>query len=206
MQNVNRLQTTGFLTRKQAATARDIFQGKLRVDLPAPMMEILQALVCNDRPLQEFEQDLGWASRSAKVVLAVILDACASAPNVSRLRLVDCADIEVKRYIDDQIGAELAKICEVYRVSLLQAKLLAMLNRRAGRAVTYDALIRAAWADGNEPQDASNTLRVHIRKVRQRLKGRGVEIMTIWGAGYKLMGPLALATEGKAAMGVQLCR
>ena len=68
-------------------------------------------------------------------------------------------------------------------VELTRAELaiLAMLARRAGRAVTRADLADEALDGGGE-----RTLDVHVSRLRKKLGDEGERIKTVWGIGYRL--------------------
>jgi len=81
-------------------------------------------------------------------------------------------DLEGPRVI---VGAE--------EIELTRAELaiLAMLARRAGRAVTRADLAEEALDGGGE-----RTLDVHVSRLRKKLGDEGERIKTVWGIGYRL--------------------
>ena len=65
----------------------------------------------------------------------------------------------------------------------LQARLLEPLIERFGAVVSRDVMMRSGWP-GESP--ASNTLDVHLVRLRRRLAPHGLEIRTVRSRGYLL--------------------
>lgn len=66
---------------------------------------------------------------------------------------------------------------------------LALLARHAGRVVTHDRIIAAAWGDDEDPR--VEYLRILIRNLRQKLEAPGPVgslIANELGVGYRLRG------------------
>jgi DNA-binding response OmpR family regulator len=67
----------------------------------------------------------------------------------------------------------------------IEFRILAALMRNRGQLVTYEQLAEAVWAVTTGPE--SNSLEVHISRIRQKLEagGRSRLILTVRGLGYK---------------------
>lgn len=71
-----------------------------------------------------------------------------------------------------------------------EASILQHLMRNAGQVVTYSSLAEAVW--GEDYPDATESLRVYIRRLREKLEtepGRPQIILTKTGVGYSLVKP-----------------
>jgi len=79
------------------------------------------------------------------------------------------------------------------RVTRREHDLLTQLALRRGRLVTLDALISAVWSPPeDEPERPINAMRVHLHRLRAKLKAVGASadlIQNIWGVGC-LLAPL----------------
>jgi DNA-binding response OmpR family regulator len=76
------------------------------------------------------------------------------------------------------------------RIIDLRAKefdLLLALVEHDGIALSREKLLDIAW--GFDFYGETRTVDVHIAHLRNKLKGSTVEIETVWGVGYKLVGP-----------------
>jgi two-component system alkaline phosphatase synthesis response regulator PhoP/two-component system response regulator ResD len=65
--------------------------------------------------------------------------------------------------------------------------LLAYLARHRGLVLSRDQLLNAVW--GYDFYGDTRTVDVHIAHLRDKLSGSDVTIETVWGIGYKLVGP-----------------
>jgi len=69
----------------------------------------------------------------------------------------------------------------------IEFRILAALMRSPGQLVTYAQLAEAVWAITTGPE--SNSLEVHISRIRQKLETGGEPrlIQTVRGIGYRFM-------------------
>jgi DNA-binding response OmpR family regulator len=102
-----------------------------------------------------------------------------------RPRGVDAPVLRVGRLTLDPVahvvevgGRELALTSTEYRI-------LEVLMRRASAVVDRKAIAEHAWADETEPL-GSNAIDVQMSRLRGKLAGAGVRIVTVRGAGYRL--------------------
>lgn len=67
----------------------------------------------------------------------------------------------------------------------IEFRILAALMRSPGQLVTYEQLAEAVWAMANGPE--SNSLEVHVSRIRQKLEADGGSrlISTVRGIGYR---------------------
>ncbi|MDV2989964.1 MAG: response regulator transcription factor [Dehalogenimonas sp.] len=74
--------------------------------------------------------------------------------------------------------------CKSIRVTNTEGKMLYLLAQNRGKAVSHDAISLAIW--GETTPDAANSIRVHMRNLRQKLAqlDLGDLIATRSGAGY----------------------
>jgi len=83
------------------------------------------------------------------------------------------------------------------KLTLSQRNLLAVLVKKAGKVVTKEALMTLVYgAEDDAPQE--KILDVQICKIRPRLPA-GLEIETVWGEGYRLVGDVKLINAEQAA-------
>ncbi|GGO04355.1 winged helix-turn-helix domain-containing protein [Micromonospora parathelypteridis] len=66
----------------------------------------------------------------------------------------------------------------------MEYDLLLHLARHPHQALTRGQLLREVW--GCEPYHGARTVDVHVRRLRQKLAGRGPIITTVHGVGYRL--------------------
>jgi two-component system copper resistance phosphate regulon response regulator CusR len=66
--------------------------------------------------------------------------------------------------------------------------ILELLMRRAPSVVGRDTIASQAWDDETDPM-GSNTIEVHVARLRRKVAVSGVEIQAVRGIGYRLVGP-----------------
>ncbi len=69
----------------------------------------------------------------------------------------------------------------------IEFRILRLLMEKAGRVVTTKEIFEKVW--GEEYLDSNNTVMVHIRRIREKLKEKPRNpkfIKTVWGVGYKI--------------------
>ena len=71
----------------------------------------------------------------------------------------------------------------MFGLTAQQSVLLAALSHR--EMATHQSLCVAMSRAGQEPSDP-NLLKVQVHKLRKRLAAHGVEIVTVWGVGYRM--------------------
>ena len=82
------------------------------------------------------------------------------------------------------------------RLSLREYKLLRFLMTHAGRIVTRDQIFESVW--GGPASDASNTLTVHIGRLRSKIGDDQKHpriILTMRGVGYRFVPPATIAGD-----------
>lgn len=71
-----------------------------------------------------------------------------------------------------------------------QGKILRKLLKEGGKVVTYEAFLMDLYDRPDDEPDnyVGNTIKVHITRLRQKLKAAGVplEVLTWWGRGYSV--------------------
>jgi DNA-binding response OmpR family regulator len=66
-------------------------------------------------------------------------------------------------------------------------QLLEAFCRQPGIVLTRDKLLENVW--GFAYPGETRTVDVHVKQLRDKLAGATARIETIWGVGYKLVGP-----------------
>lgn len=74
-----------------------------------------------------------------------------------------------------------------------EKRMLALLIRRKGTALRPSELWRYAVTTDREPSNIGDTVKVHISRIRARIRAAGVPDMigTVWGVGYIAREPQA---------------
>lgn len=82
-------------------------------------------------------------------------------------------------------------ICRLYGEELdltpIEFGIISALCKNAGNVVTTQELFEAVW--GEKYLDSSNTVMVHIRRIREKMREKPRNpkfIKTVWGVGYKI--------------------
>ena len=73
------------------------------------------------------------------------------------------------------------------RLTHLEFEILYLLASHPGKVFSTDEIFEKVWKE--KSFDMSNTVMVHIRRLREKLEGRQRKaqiIMTVWGVGYKI--------------------
>jgi len=75
---------------------------------------------------------------------------------------------------------------EALKLTGTELAILELLVRRSPAVVDRGAIAHHAWEDDTAPL-GSNTIEVHVARLRAKLAGAGVAILTVRGAGYRLV-------------------
>jgi DNA-binding response OmpR family regulator len=113
-----------------------------------------------------------------------------SAPLADAAR--DDAVVEVGDLSIDPAGRTVEVGGRSVALSPKEFDLLLLLARNAGRVLSLDEMLREVW--GEEWVGETQTLYVHIRWLREKIEadpGRPTRLLTVRGAGYKLVRPEA---------------
>lgn len=88
---------------------------------------------------------------------------------------------------------ELVEDGKTVRVTKRELDLLSALAKSSGCA-PYDFLIAALWDIELEPEDAFNTMKVHVSKLRSKIRAGGMNplIVTVFGRGLRLTRPVLI--------------
>jgi DNA-binding response OmpR family regulator len=95
---------------------------------------------------------------------------------------IDVADVHV-----DPARREVRVAGRPVQLRGQEFELLLALARNEGRVMTREALLSRAW--GYDYLGESRTVDVHVAWLREKLKGAAVQIQSVRGVGYKLVGP-----------------
>jgi len=72
------------------------------------------------------------------------------------------------------------------RLSPQEMRFLMLLIRASPNVAHYDQIILAIYAGGEEPDGANYAIKLHIHRLRKKLKGMDIEIRNLRGEGYSL--------------------
>jgi len=100
----------------------------------------------------------------------------------------------------DRLSAQISLLCRGYmepsgaeilpgvKLTPNERNLFALLYARLGRAVSRGALLDAAsYHHGWDREPQPKVVDVYICHLREKLKGYGLRIETVWGQGYKMV-------------------
>jgi DNA-binding response OmpR family regulator len=100
----------------------------------------------------------------------------------------------------DLLGREVAIAGKPVQLRAKEFELLTTLMQNQGIAMPRERLLTLVW--GEDFFGDGRTLDVHIAWLRDKISASTAKIVTVWGFGYKLVGPdaqvAATATTGKA--------
>jgi two-component system copper resistance phosphate regulon response regulator CusR len=102
-----------------------------------------------------------------------------------RPRGVDGATIERGRLVLDPTRREVSLADRVLHLTATERNILELLMRRSPAVVDRKAIAEHAWQDETEPI-GSNAIDVQMSRLRAKIVGGGVRIVTVRGAGYRL--------------------
>lgn len=97
------------------------------------------------------------------------------------------AAIDAAKPFVDQNSSTL--IYKGYSVKLetIDYRILELLTKRAPGVVAHDSLISHVWSGAREPEDAANSLKVGMCKVRRKLAPLGLSVVNVFSVGYRLV-------------------
>jgi DNA-binding response OmpR family regulator len=102
-----------------------------------------------------------------------------------RPRGVDGETVERGRLVLDPARREVTLDGRLLRLTVTELNILELLMRRAPAVVDRKALAEHAWRDETDPL-GSNAIDVQMSRLRAKLVGSEVRIVTVRGAGYRL--------------------
>lgn len=190
MQAIQRLHKTGKLTDQQAIAAARFARNPNAANLSPTLHRVLHDIVVEGVPLEVLEKRRGWACRSAKVVLAVVLDAMVERGGADPIPEPSEAEITAQEklaYLTDDLDQERVAMVRQYGFTSSEAALVIALRRAKGRSLSKEHLLRIMHPNRNpdEMPDAK-IVDVFVCKIRKKLKGKALAITTDWGLGYRL--------------------
>lgn len=190
MQAIHRLHKTGHLTDQQAIACARFAKDPAVANLSPTLHRVLHDILVEGVHLEVLEKRRGWSARSAKVVLGVILDALVErggADPVPEPTEEEITAREKLAYMTDDLDQEMVALGRQYGLTAKEAAVFVALRRAGGRTLSKENLLRACHPlpmDDELPD--LKIVDVYVCKIRQKLKGARVQILTDWGLGYRL--------------------
>ena len=104
---------------------------------------------------------------------------------LARVRALDAPVLGLGRLTLDPVARTVAVGGRELLLTGTEYRILELLMRRASAVVDRKAIAEHAWADETDPL-GSNAIDVQMSRLRGKLSGAGVQIVTVRGAGYRL--------------------
>jgi len=191
--------TNCLLTKEAVIAARLFKQNPNRWHLDPVYYGLLMDVIIHEKGVAEIESERNWPARSAKVVIAVALQALADRNKAPETKAdADPSDVDATEPDVDDAQAMLEYVTadfgdeEVinYKVNLgltvKEARLLVYLIRAPGNRGTKESILSGLYYDRPHDMPEIKIVDVFICKLRKKLQGTKFTISTIWGVGYQL--------------------
>lgn len=185
MKNILRLKTRGYLTETQVLTASRFFKNPNSFNLTPSVFRILREIIIDEVPLETLEERRGWTARSAKTVLSILLFSLEEAEGMFWHHSDEQQEEYLMHYLHDEDGEEVAALMDKFKLSHTEGKLFAILNRRFGKAVTYETIQRSLYPS-DEPDSVAKTIKVFTSTLRAKIETHGLRLRAIRGVGLIL--------------------
>jgi DNA-binding winged helix-turn-helix (wHTH) protein len=183
MKVILRLRATKHLTEQQVLTAGRFRRDPNRFRLAPTGFRLLHDAIVKERPLEEIEQTRGWAARSAKVVLSVLLNMIEETEGVFWCEELDGSAEEMVAYLKGEDDHELLEIQRRLGLAPMPARILQILTHAHG-PVSRETILRRLES-GRLQNVSADAIDVHMVRIRKALP-RDLTIRTHWGFGYEL--------------------
>tara|TARA_R100001086_G_scaffold229369_1_gene149219 strand:- start:1242 stop:1847 length:606 start_codon:yes stop_codon:yes gene_type:complete len=182
------------LTDQQALQAYRFVQNPNAFELAPTQFGILYDLLVEEISIEEYEKKRGWAARSAKVVLGVLLH---SLQEVKGTHIIppthddqedDPVTLEEEvQYLKADDFESILPLIQEFKFTAREARLFLILKRAPGMQVGREAILTRLYADRINEAPEFRIIDVLICNMRKKLENTPWRIETIWGAGYKLI-------------------
>lgn len=184
MKVIFRLRATRHLTEQQVLTAARFRKDPNRFKLAPTGFRLLHDVIIRERPLEHIEQTRGWAARSAKVVVSVLLHMIEETEGIFWCEELDGNAEEMVAYLKGEDDHELLDLQQTLSLQPTPARILQVLLHAKG-PVSRETIQRRA--DGGRLTETSqNAIDSHIFHIRKTLPDAW-EIRTHRGFGYELV-------------------
>ena len=108
------------------------------------------------------------------------------AAEIARLRAAIEERDETIRQLKAMVADEAIVIPAGWRLTRTEARIFRLLARR--ETAQLDLLLDALWGDNLDIDDPERTLRVHVSRLRRKLRTTGLDVRSDRGLGYSLTG------------------
>jgi hypothetical protein len=138
MKVILRLRATHHLTEQQVLTAARFRKDPNRFKLAPTGFRLLHDVILRERPLEQIEQTRGWAARSAKVVVSVLLHMIEETEGIFWCKELDGTAEEMVAYLKGEEDHELLDLQQRLSLQPTAARILQVLLH-AKRPVSFGA-------------------------------------------------------------------
>lgn len=184
MKVILRLRSTKHLTEQQVLTAARFRRDPNRFKLAPTGFRLLHDVILKEMPLEQIERTRGWAARSAKVVLSVLLNMIEETEGVFWCAKLDGSGEEMLAYLKGEDDHELIDLQQRMSLQRATARVLQVLMHARG-PISREVIQRRV--DGGRLGEASlDAIDVHICQIRKALP-QDLTIRAHWGFGYELV-------------------
>ena len=184
MRVILKLRASRHLTEQQVLTAGLFRRDPNRFRLAPTGFRLLHDVIVKERPLEEIEQTRGWAARSAKVVLSVLLNMIEEVEGVFWCEELDGSAEEMVAYLKGEDDHELLDLQQRLSLQPAAARILQVLMHANG-PVSRETILRRVEG-GRLAEASADAIDVHVHRIRKALP-EDLKIRTHWGFGYELV-------------------
>ena len=178
------------LTPDQLMAAQRFRQSHDRLSLPPTMRKVLHQALIEGQSVQVMEQQNGWPARSAKAIIGVLLDILAEREDQEK-RDTD-PDASAAAQLDHLTAAgfdqDIARHMMQFGLNYGEARVLETLKRAPDMILSREVLHARLYAHDAFPP-ALSIIDVRLSKIRQKLRGTGIDIRNIHGMGWQIDWP-----------------
>lgn len=193
MKVIMALRQRGFLTDQQVLHAHKFSRAPNSYSLAPSFYRVLYDVVIKEEPLEELEKRRGWAARSAKVVISLILF---SMQEVNGSQIASNSDEDEEEvslqeqveYLRADNAADIMPVMKAFKMTMREARLFLLLKRSPKMQASRENLLNRLYAEEADEAPQIKIIDIFICKMRRKLKGSNWRIETVWGSGYKLVG------------------
>lgn len=186
MKNIMALKKRGFLTESQVLIAYKFSKNPNAYHLAPSLYRVLHDIIINEEPLEALEKRMGWPGRSAKALLRILLY---SLQEIGGTHLeVDTAQAlqEKLAHVCGEEWLKIMPLMQEFDLTPLEAQIMLILQASPEGRASKSAIHNRLYL---HEQDAPELkiVDVFICKLRNKIKGRGWQINTLWGIGYQII-------------------
>ena len=185
MKSLLRLKGLGLLENRHIEAARFFRARHSEIRMAPTIRKILEAAILEDMSIGEIEKEYGWPPRSAKAVIATLLDIVAEAKVTGRYSPPKQDEGLIEYLTATDFDAELFDLMDRYGLTIMEARTLALMLRAPGRTISAEALHAKLYAATPDAPD----IKVHSVRISgmRRKIARDYRILNYIKLGWKLV-------------------